>query len=347
VRTTETKTCSDCHLSAKNDNNAIMAQLLLLGTNYVNFVGLNAWTGLESGFQATRVTEWDEPQAVIGSYLQRYAYPDYWRMHVERNRKELIDWTRGENFGRKLSGETHPREHFFNTVQATGGAVRCLQNRGEYMFVAEGTGGFRVYDIANIGNKDVSERITTAPFSPLGQDTHVATRNATCMALATNQPVAPDRNTPQMQAMNQEQPFHPIYNYAAITDSEEGLILVNINTFADGNPRNNFLKRAVFASGATAWNENGVLNGARHIILAGHYAYIAAAAGLVVVDLDDPLRPRLAATLPLRDARASALQFRYLWVTDAEGVKLFDVTRLDRPRPVPLGAFALADARKL
>src|SRR3546814_18218860 len=39
VRKTETKTCTDCHLSAKDDNNAIMAQLLLLGTNYVNFVG--------------------------------------------------------------------------------------------------------------------------------------------------------------------------------------------------------------------------------------------------------------------------------------------------------------------
>ncbi|MDB5720337.1 MAG: hypothetical protein JWP15_955, partial [Alphaproteobacteria bacterium] len=341
VRTTETKTCTDCHLSEKKDNNAIMAQLLLQGTNYVNFVGLNAWSGLESGFQATRVTEWDEPQAVIGSYLQRYAYPDYWRMHVERNRKELIDWTRGESFGRKLSGETHPREHFFNTVQATGGAVRCLQNRGEYMFVAEGSGGFRVYDIANIGNKGVSERITTAPFSPLGQDAHVATKNATCMALPTNQPIAPSRDTPAMQAMNQEQAFHPIYNYAAITDSEEGLILVDINTFADGNPRNNFLRRAV------TWNENGVLNGARHITLAGHFAYIAAAAGLVVVDLDDPLHPRLTATLPLRDARASALQFRYLWVTDADGVKLFDVTHMDRPRPVPSGSVALADARRI
>ena len=30
VRTAETKTCSDCHVSAANDNNAIMAQLLLL-----------------------------------------------------------------------------------------------------------------------------------------------------------------------------------------------------------------------------------------------------------------------------------------------------------------------------
>ena len=56
-----------------------MAQLLLQGTNFVNFVGFNAWVGLEGGFEAVRVTEWDEPQAVIGSYLQRYAYPDFYR----------------------------------------------------------------------------------------------------------------------------------------------------------------------------------------------------------------------------------------------------------------------------
>ena len=71
VRTTETKTCSDCHVSAANDNNAIMAQLLLLGTNFVNFVGLHAWVGLDGGIEAVRVTEWDEPQAVFGSYLQK------------------------------------------------------------------------------------------------------------------------------------------------------------------------------------------------------------------------------------------------------------------------------------
>ena len=34
-RRTETKTCTDCHISEQNDNNAIMAQLLLLGTNFV------------------------------------------------------------------------------------------------------------------------------------------------------------------------------------------------------------------------------------------------------------------------------------------------------------------------
>jgi hypothetical protein len=343
VRRAETKTCSDCHLSDKNDNNAIMAQLLLNGTNFVNFIGLHTFVGMEDGFQATRVAEWDEPQAVIGSYLHRYAYPDYWRAHVERNKRELVEWTRGKTFGPGLSGETQAREAFLNTVQGTAGAVRCLQHRGEYMFVAEGKGGLRVYDIANVGNKGTSERIVTAPFSPLGHDARVDTRNATCMALPTNQPISVARNDGIRQAHpeNQEQPFHPIYRYAVITDSEEGLVLVDVETFADRNPRNNFLKRAA------TWNEGGVLDGARHVTLAGHIAYIAAGAGLVVIDLDDPLRPRHVATLPLRDARASALQFRYLWVTDAEGLKLFDVTRLAEPRSVPSATLKLADARKI
>ncbi|MDC8754024.1 hypothetical protein OIK40_05125 [Erythrobacter sp. sf7] len=347
VRKTETKTCSDCHLSDKDDNNAIMAQLLLLGTNYVNFVGLNAWTGLEGGFQATRVTEYDEPQAVIGSYLHRYAYPDYWRMHVEDNGRELKNWVRGKAFDKNLSGETHPFEEFVNVHEGTPGPVGCLQLRGEYMFVAEGKGGFTAYDVASIANKGTSERILKGPFSPLGHDTNVKTTNATCMALATNQAIAPTRNTPEMREMNQEQPFLPIYNYAVVTDSVEGLILVNVNTLADGEFRNNKLRRKTFADGSDAWNPGGVLDGARHIHLAGEIAYVTAAKGLVVVDLADPDSPKLAAVRPLRDARASAIQFRYLWVSDADGVKLFDVTDLRNPVAVPQATVPLADARRI
>ncbi|MET0587571.1 MAG: hypothetical protein ABWZ75_03535 [Novosphingobium sp.] len=341
VRLTETKTCTDCHLSDKDDNNAIMAQLFLLGTNYVNFVGLNAWTGLEGGFEAVRVTEWDEPQAVIGSYLQRFAYPDYWKMHVEQNGRELKNWTRGKTFAANASGETHPIEEFRNVVQGTRDRVGCLQMRGEYMFVAEGHGGFRVYDIASVANKGFSDPIVSAPFSALGQKSGVGSKNATCMALATNQPIAPTRSTPELRKINQEQPFLPIYSYAAITDSVEGLILVNIDTFADGEFRNNDLKRAV------TWNPDGVLKGARHIVLAGEVAYITADRGLVVVDLHDPLNPKLAAVRELSDARASAVQFRYLWVTDREGLKLFDVTNLLNPTAVPSGTVPLADARRV
>jgi hypothetical protein len=341
VRKTETKGCTDCHLSAANDNNAIMAQLLLLGTNYVNFVGLNAWTGLENGFEAVRVTEWEEPQAVIGSYLHRYSYPDYYKLHVEQNGRELKNWVRGKIIGKKLSGEADPSEEFKNIVQSTGDQVNCLQLRGEYMYVAQGMAGFQVYDVASIANKGFSERIVTAPFSKLGQNTRVKTSNATCMAMATNQPINPLRNTPEMREANQEQPFHPIYDYAVITDSIEGLILVDINTMADGDFRNNFLKRAL------TWNDQDILKGAKHITLAGHYAYITADIGLVVIDLDDPLKPRVTAVRELKEARASAIQFRYLWVSDAQGVKLFDVTKLADPVALPSGTLSIPDARKL
>src|SRR5262249_2695498 len=84
VRSKETKQCTDCHISKRNDNNAWMAQLLTLGTNFVNFIGRFAWVGEEDGFEAVGVTEWTEPQAVIGSYLHRLAYPDYYRKHKER-----------------------------------------------------------------------------------------------------------------------------------------------------------------------------------------------------------------------------------------------------------------------
>lgn len=369
VRLTETKTCSDCHLSEADDNNAIMSQLLLLGTNFVNFVGLNAWVGLDTGFEAVRVTEWDEPQAVLGSYLHRYAYPDYWRMHVEDNERELKDWVRGKTFDEDVGGETKAFEQFANVHEGTRDSVGCLQLRGEYMFVAEGKGGFRVYDVASIANKGVSERILTAPFSAAGHDTHVKTANATCMALATNQPVRPDRNkamaqTPVSDAegnpvfnadgspmtllqVNQEQPMRPIYDYAVITDAVEGLVLVNVETMADGEFRNNKLDRTRFADGSTAWNPDGVLKGARHVTLAGDIAYIAADAGLVTIDLANPADPQLMAVRALTDARASTIQFRYLWVTDAEGVKLFDVTDLRNPVAMPQATVPLADARRI
>ena len=96
--------------------------------------------------------------------------------------------------------------------------------------------------------------------------------------------------------------------------------------FADGDVNNNRVRRDV------VWNPDNVLAGARHITLGGHYAYVAADRGLVIVDLDDPTTPRLAAVIPLSDVRASALQFRYLFVTDASGLRVVDVTRPDSPR---------------
>ncbi len=317
-RRTETKRCNDCHLSAAGDNNAIVAQTLGLGTQFMNLLGFHAWVGTERGLAAVQVTEWEEPQAVLGSYLHRYAYPDAWRAHQAR--------------GQQLQ----------NAAMNGAGPARCLQLRGEYVYVSEGARGLVVYDAAGIGNKGMSQKLVTAPFSPLGHDTRVASKNASCVALPTTQPVHPARNQGErMRSANLEQPFAPIYNYALVTDTEEGLILVDVNTLADGDFRNNFLRRAL------TWNPGGILKGARHLTIGGNHAYVIADAGLMVVDLSDPLAPKAAAPVPLREGRASALQFRYLFVTDAQGLKIVDVTQPMQPRLLPEATVSLTQAAGL
>ena len=317
-RKVETKTCSDCHLSEKNDNNAVMAQLLMYGTNFVNFVGYNAYVGGSGEIDAVTVTEWEEPQAVIGSYLHRYAYPDWYAEH--------------EKHGRELQ---HASSH-------EAGNAQCLQLRGEYLYVAEGSRGMRVYDVASIGNKGVSQRLISAPFSPLGQDTRIRSADATCVALPTNQPINPARNSGEkMRGANQESPFLPLYNYAYITDAREGLILTNVNTLADGEPRNNYLRRAL------TWNPQGILNGAHHITIGGAHLYISTPQGVVIVGVEDPLHPRVIAQLPLNGVQSTALQFRYLFVTDAAGLEVIDVTQVESPKLVAHNSIPIHDAHRV
>src|SRR5256885_3159746 len=63
VRTRETQGCGSCHVTKENDNNAWLAQVLLQGTNFVNFIGRYAYVAEgKGGFEGICVTEWDEPQ---------------------------------------------------------------------------------------------------------------------------------------------------------------------------------------------------------------------------------------------------------------------------------------------
>src|SRR5207253_562437 len=114
-------------------------------------------------------------------------------------------------------------------------------NRGEYLYTAEGTGGFNVYDIANVDNKGFSERFFTAPVSPLGQRTYVSTRFATAVALPSTLLIDPTRI---QRRENMEQKVSIIEAFAYVADKFEGLITVNVGTLGDGNPENNFLERA-------------------------------------------------------------------------------------------------------
>ena len=286
-----------------------MAQLLLQGTNFVNFMGRYIYVGEgHAGFEAVIATERDEPQAVIGSYLHQIAYPENFARHQKT--KKLTQAYRHE---------------------ATD--VLSLQQRGEYLYVANGKGGLRVFDIANVDNKGFSERITTAPVSPLGQRFYVKTKNATWVASPTTLAVDPAR---RHMPENEEQAIHPLYAYLYVADSEEGLILVNAATLLDGDPRNNFLKRAA------TFNPDGILNGARFVVTAGTYAYVSCDRGVVIVDIDDAKNLKVVSIIPLKGAGHTAIQFRYAFLCDAEGLKVADIT--DPSNPVVRAAVPIAEA---
>jgi hypothetical protein len=214
-----------------------------------------------------------------------------------------------------------------------------------------GKGGFRAYDVANIDNKNFSERTVTAPVSPLGQRLYVPTKYATAVASPSTQALDPARSR---NPVNEEQSIHPLYAYLYVADKYEGLVVIGdpdpkskspgVSTLLDGDPRNNFLKRAL------AFNPDGILNGARRIVIAGTYAYMLCDRGLLVVDLNDPLKPRVAAEIgapELQDTRGIAIQFRYAFVVDREGLKVLDVTDLAHPRIMPKAAVPLEDARNI
>jgi hypothetical protein len=327
VRAKETKQCTDCHISSRGDNNAWMASMLLQGTNFLNFMGRYVYVATgDHGYEAVAVAEHDEPEAIIGSDLQRMAYPDNYQRHLARKR-EL----------------TTSVEH--------AGHVLDVQARGEYLYAAEGKHGFRVFDIANVDNKNFSEKMSTAPVSPIGQRFYVKTKNAVSVATPTTLGVDPLRTR---KPENEEGPIHLIYGFLYLADKEEGLVVVGnpnlkakspgVGTLLDGNPNNNFLQRAY------AFNPDGALTGARRIIIVGTYAYILCDRGLAVVDLNNPAGPKLTAQIgapDLVDPRGINVQFRYGFVVDREGLKVLDTTDLAHPRRVPGALVPFSDARNV
>jgi hypothetical protein len=340
VRATETKTCSDCHVSKTNDNNAWMAQVLLQGTNFVNFMGRYVYVAANDSLEAVVATERTEPQAVIGSSLHKIAYPNNYQKFV--------------NAGREL------REAYEH--KGTPQALQ-VQLRGEYAYVAAGEGGLRVYDVAQIDQKGFSERITTAPVSRFGQKFWVKTKYATAVAAPSTlavdparwrmttdgKMISPDdaRRLPPEQLLNQEQPIHPLYAYLYVVDKFEGLIVVNAATLLDGDPLNNYLSRQLDESKYPngAFNPDGALSGANNITIAGTRAYITTDTELVIVSIDDPLNPRIIKRFgrrALNHPRAVAVQFQYEFVIDDDGLK---VIREYSPDDIAFTTLPLKNAR--
>lgn len=325
----ETKMCTDCHVSAANDNNAYMATLLMQGSNFVNFMGRFCWVAAgEHGVEAVVVTERDEPQAVIGSTLHKLAYPEHYKEHLERQ-------------GYLKHAHEHPSkgvgEVFLKPFEKP--EIRSIQARGEYLYAACGVGGLKVFDIAFIDNKGFSERMTTAPVSPIGQKFYVKTKCA--MAVAAPTTLAPDPTRVQ-HPENHEAKIHPLYGYIYVADKYEGLILVGAATLLDGNPTNNFLKRDV------TFNPDGILRGAKALAIVGNYVYVCCDVGLVVVSVETPTKPFVTAVIDeefLHHPVAVQAQFRYAFVGDEEGLKVLDITDLAHPQPV--GTLPLEDVHNL
>ena len=59
------------------------ARTLGYGTDFVDFVGYHAYLGGAGSVDAVQVTEWDEPQAMIGSWLHSVVYPDFYQKHIK------------------------------------------------------------------------------------------------------------------------------------------------------------------------------------------------------------------------------------------------------------------------
>jgi hypothetical protein len=327
VRTHETRTCTDCHVSRENDNNAWLAQVTLLGGGFMNFMGRYIYVANgNKGYTAVAVAKHDEPPTIFGSDFQKVVYPD--------------DYARFERRGRQL---TEAYQH--------AGKVLDVQARGEYLYAATGSGGLRVYDIANVDDKDFSERTVTAPVSPIGQRFYVKTKYAQAVASPSTLAIDPLRTH---RAENEEQHAHLMYGFLYVADKYEGLVIIGdpnlkaktpgVGTLLDGDPANNFLKRAL------AFNPDGVLNGARRISFVGTYAYVLSDAGLVVVDLDNPLQPKVTAQIgsPALDRPVGiAVQFRFAFVVDRAGLKVLDVTDPAKPVIVSNATVPLEDARNI
>ena len=78
-------------------------------------------------------TERQDPQAVFGSTLQKVAFPSNYEKFVKGGRELRTFY-----------------EHVGNPK------VLQVQMRGEYAYVADGEGGLRVYDVAQIDQKGFS-----------------------------------------------------------------------------------------------------------------------------------------------------------------------------------------------
>jgi hypothetical protein len=116
----------------------------------------------------------------------------------------------------------------------------------------------------------------------------------------------------------------------SLADKYEGLVIVGNLTLrarvrelvlARWESSEQLFKRAL------AFNPKGVLNGPRRIAIAGTYAYVLCDRGLVVVNIDNPLLPKVTSNWISYLVEPGELPFNSVtFVVDREGFKGVDVT---------------------
>jgi hypothetical protein len=373
VRANETKDCDDCHLAQQNDNNAWLAQTYLHGTNYVNFMGRYIYVAAEEALEVFEATEREEPQAVKGSSLHKIAFPANYDKFVKGGRKIKTFF---EHVGNPEVHQAQLRGEYTYVAAGKGGLrvydTAQIDHKGfsERITTAPISRFGQKFWVVTKDAKAIASPSTLAN-DPLrnrlmrnkdGNIAYVPSPYVYTVALGGAVPnngfasylqnykdylsMSPaDRLKVPNPLVNEEQLVHPLYAFIYVADAEEGLVLVGAGTLLDGDPLNNYLKRApIKGEPDAAWNPNGVLDGANYIITAGNYAYITTESKLVIVDLSkvNPFGESelsVVKTFDLKHPKSVAVQFRYAFVVDEEGMKVIDVTVPEQARLVE-GAFS-------
>ena len=249
------------------DNNAWMAQLLMLGTNFVNFIGRYVWVGEgdarlrgRRGHRARRAAGGDRQQPARAGLSGRVRART--RRAARRARSEALP----------------PRRRRASRCSCAASTSTPPRARAGCASTTSPTSTTRASPSAS----------SSAPVSPLGQRLYVETKDATAVALPTTHGRSTRRGSRDPE--NQEQPIHPLYGYAYVADREEGLVLVEPRTRCSTATR-----------GTTSSKRRRDLQPRRRarrarprMTIAGTLGYVRRRRGLVVVDLDDPLQPRVA-----------------------------------------------------
>ena len=197
-----------------------MAQLLGFGTGTVNFFGRYAYVGEgRDGFHAVVWTEAEEPQAAIGSHLQKIAYPGQLReTHVEArlSSEGSIRASRARNSGYRVARRISLHREWAGWFRS----FRCREHRSERFLRAH------------------RERAGFAARPAHARHTKYATQVALPSTLALD----PARRRCRKMKSSRSISFTPSFTSPIAKKVFVGL---NVATLVDGNPDNNFLKRDV------------------------------------------------------------------------------------------------------